>query len=182
MNEWFVIPGLNDRYVINKNGDVKAVVDITRTTGRKPSGKIIKQVLSTTGYWIIYLRPIYGRKNQKRFSVHRLLAMTFIPNPENKPVINHKNSIRTDNRLENIEWATYSENNSHAHKFGGQKKYVGELHSQSILNREQVNQIRAKYKKHIYTAPMLAKEYGVSKGAIVAILTGKTWKQSEQAA
>lgn len=65
----------------------------------------------------------YGKS--KDFKVHRLLAMHFIPNPENKPFINHKNGIKTDNRIENLEWCTGSENTLHAYKTGLIRKTSG---------------------------------------------------------
>lgn len=57
--------------------------------------------------------PIGSDNKTRRFMIHRLVAMAFIPNPENKPQINHKNGVRNDNRLVNIEWATAKEDAWH---------------------------------------------------------------------
>lgn len=68
------------------------------------------------GYLSCTLRNEDGTKTKYR--VHRLIAMAFIPNPLNKPEVNHINSIRDDNRAENLEWVTRSENEKHAFRDG----------------------------------------------------------------
>lgn len=76
----------------------------------KTGGKLKPVIVN--GYCHVKLYNGDGTYTNKK--VHRLVAESFIPNPENKPTVNHKNGIRTDNRVENLEWATYQENNLHA--------------------------------------------------------------------
>lgn len=173
--EWVEIPGFNGRYLINTVGEVKSSLKRFATTGRKPSGAILKQTISRAGYPTVALRK--DTRSQRSYGIHRLLAETFIPNPENKPTVNHKNSIRTDYRLENLEWATWSENNSHAFEHGNQVKKLGTDHPGSKLNWQQVDEIRKKYVPRVYTMPMLANEYSIARGSIQGILSGKNWKQ-----
>lgn len=67
---------------------------------------------------------LYIDGNRSNISVHRLVSIAFIPNPENKRTVNHINGIRNDNRLSNLEWATYSENNKHSFDFLWRKPYM----------------------------------------------------------
>lgn len=174
---FYPLLGFEGTYEISKSGIIKSTLNRRAKTGRKPTGKPLKQVLGRSGYYQVYLRRDTKRSNQISLLLHRLIAINFIPNPENKPQVNHINSIRTDNRIENLEWCTNSENQKHAYKYGGQIHRYGSDHNQAKLTLIQVNEIRNKYIKRIYTAPMLAKEYGVSNGCIVAIINKTSWNK-----
>lgn len=83
------------------------------------SAKLLRFTKHVKGYLYISLNKyINSSKIRKTFKVHRLVATAFIPNPFNKEQVNHINGIKTDNRLENLEWATNDENMQHAIKKG----------------------------------------------------------------
>ena len=87
-------------YVIHPNGVILRIYK-NKTKELKPFTN------NKGGYLAIHL---CNKDKRKSFYIHRLLALHFIPNPENKPCVDHINGIRDDNRLENLRWVTYKEN------------------------------------------------------------------------
>ena len=85
------------RYWINKEGQIT----------NKETGKTIKWLISRHGYYYCHL---WANNRNRYIRMHRLLALAFIPNPNNYPLVRHLNDIKTDNRLENLAWGTMSEN------------------------------------------------------------------------
>lgn len=116
--EWRDVPGFEGRYQVSNLGRLRSVPrDVNNHTGIiHLKGKILTQRYNHKGYKVVDLVD-HEQKHKYRL-VHRLLAQAFIPNPMNKPQVNHIDGIKDHNVLENLEWVTNSENQLHAYKHG----------------------------------------------------------------
>lgn len=119
MNEiWKDIEGFKGRYQVSNMGRVKSLPRMVNNhTGELlVKEKILKQRPDLKGYMRIDIIDNLGKKHY--FGVHRLVASAFIPNPQNKPQVNHIDGVKDHNNVENLEWCTNSENQKHAYKIG----------------------------------------------------------------
>ena len=120
-------------------------------------------------------------KNGKpaNFQVHRAVALAFIPNPENKEQINHKNGIKSDNRVENLEWCTNFENHRHARLKGlfRETKRGGDSPCAHLTNQQAMEIRNAKIgKQYGMSRNQLCKKYGVTVHVVKDIRNGKSYK------
>ena len=128
-------------------------------------GKILKPQINK-GYLQVKLYP-----ECKWYKIHRLVAETFIPNPENKPEVNHFDRDKSNNNVDNLYWATKSENMLHNY-LTGREVYKGQRHHNYKLTEENITFIRENYipRDKKYGGSALAKMFGVNQSTISCII------------
>ena len=160
---WTPVPSWEARYEVSTHGNVR------RIDTQRP----LKLQLDVKGYHRVSLAK---KPRFRQYFAHRLVAMTFIPNPENKTQVNHKDGIKTNNLLSNLEWATPLENMRHA-LATNLRRTDGAYHPSAKLTEKDVREIRslAPFTK----TTVLAKKYGVLYSTIWCIIRRKLWTRLE---
>jgi len=137
--------------------------------------------MSQVGYYILSVRP--EKNKQKQVRVHRLIAEVFLGDCPSDYVVNHKDGIKTNNNINNLEYVTKSDDLIHAYRTGlrsspnlkGKVAY-GEKHHFSTITEEEVIKILKINKTYGYGCRKIAKILGLSRGLIQHILSGHSWK------
>lgn len=129
---WKDIKGCEGVYQVSSFGNIKTLErDLPTPNGGVYTQKErVKAIHEVMGYMQVALSV---NKKHACFKVHRLVAKAFIPNPENKPQVNHKDGNKLNNNVNNLEWVTCSENHSHAYNTGLRKPHFGKYHQNSKL-------------------------------------------------
>ncbi len=165
---WIDLIGYGDYYEISNLFNIRRKQN---TTNRKVSN--LKRRVHTGGYE--YIQITINNKS-KNLTYHRLIAQHFIPNPLDKPFVNHKDGNKLNNSIENLEWCTASENMIHCFATGLQKGRKGESHHNAKLSKSDVLKIREMFKNNKSIDEVHYIFNNVGRNHIIAIKNNKTWK------
>ena len=183
---WKPISGYEGVYEVSNLGRVRSCDRfVVCNDGRKykRKGKVLHQSYDANKYYKVALCK---NGKQKNFSVHRLVAQAFLPNPENKEQVNHKDETRTNNRVENLEWATTSENINYGTRNERVAKAVSKTKSKPVLQFTREGKFIAEF----YGASEANRNTGICVSSIHRVARGvkryKTaggyiWKYKEEA-
>ena len=169
------IPGYEGLYAITSDGRVWTYPKKWKTglgTVRSHNGKFMKSNKDSYGYLQLDLAK---NKIKHKYLIHHLVAFAFISSHPKNEVINHKNGVKTDNRVVNLEWVSCGENIRHAVKNGLRPGPAGEKQWNSVLKEKDIPIIRKMYGDGV-DQPTIAKLFNVTRYAISAIICGRSWK------
>lgn len=166
---WKSVVGWEKTYEVSSFGRVKSfdrLVPAGWGSNRRATGRILTNTFSL-GYCYVFLSDA---NNRKRCRVHKLVLEAFVgPRPE-KYVANHINGNKKDNRIENLEWVTSSENEYHSYRV------LGKISSKRKLSLDNIIEIRESYKSGKWSYAALARKFNVCRPTITRLIKGITWK------
>jgi DNA-binding CsgD family transcriptional regulator len=167
-----ILRGLETFYIVSNKGRVMN----TKTHLILKPCKEIKKRKTKKDDWYLWVRiylPNKSKKESINAKIHRLVAEAFIPNPDNKPMVNHIDGDKTNNCVENLEWVTASENAQHSHDNELQKAIKGEDHYNCIISDDDVHKICRLLCDGVGCTE-IASMFGVTKELIFMYKTGRS--------
>ena len=163
--EWRWVVGQEGKYKVSNLGRVRSFVK---------GGRIKTPHKTKCGYFLVELF-IDGKLSGRL--IHRLVAEAFIPNSENKKTVNHKNGNKADNRVENLEWMTHSENVKHAFATGLKKVTQNQIVKVSRWKKyppETINEIRKLWAEGNMSQHAIARKFNADQSHICRIVNGES--------
>lgn len=174
--KWKEIKGHRQSYEVSDSGKVRSK-DCIGPRGGHIKGHVLSQRDNSNGYLRCGMN-LTG--NYKEYLVHRLVADAFIPNPENKPYVNHIDGNKHNNSIDNLEWCTRSENEKHAWRTGLKTDVStkGERHGMHKLREIDVRYIRENHVRNggNMETGQLARMFYVNPQTITEIVSNRIWR------
>ena len=164
---WRDIDGYEGIYMVSNMGRVKSFYGIGEM--------LLTPSANRGGYMYVVLTKDKVRKSRK---VHTLVGRAFLPNPENKPLVHHRDTNRGNNLLSNLKWATHQENSDYAAQMGSYAKEKGCASPKAKLTEEQVRYIRENYvpRHREFGANALARKFNVCTNTISSLVNYRTYQ------
>ena len=168
---WKAIEGYEGKYEVSNLGRVRSLPrTFLDVNGRKQmfKGRVLKQNMRKNGYMVV---TFYESGKFHQMMIHRLVAGAFIPNPNNLPLINHKDEDKTNNQVDNLEWCDKAYNNNYGHHHDKHNSAIG-WYMRSVIQLSSDGETIATYP----SVSEAARSIGVTAKAIRLCISGKNKK------
>lgn len=167
VKEWKDVQGYEGCYKISNFGEI---------LGLPRNGTVKYPKLKKQSKWGDYLQiELSLNGTHKKYTVHRLVAKAFVPNPNNLPEVNHKDGCKSNNNASNLEWTTRKGNSDHAFSNGLMHPAKGENGNHKLFNKD-IEDIRMLYDTGNYSQLDLAERYNINQSQVSRIITKRRWK------